>query len=167
MRCTKAINIIVSDYIQVLCTYNVYSYNVEGTKRLGLYYESLDMIMSCKCQKNIFIPRMYKEVAESHVTNIFPILITEYLCFRLKVPLGCTTELSHKGQEFLTLLFMQHDRDRDGALSPLEMDSLFSRCLVAPWGDEYKYTVPTNEKVYLRFYYSYKNIKLSCKMLRR
>lgn len=67
---------------------------------------------------------------------------------RLKVPVGCTTELSHKGQEFLTLLFMQHDRDRDGALSPSEMESLFSRCLTAPWGDEYKYTVPTNEKVY-------------------
>lgn len=42
---------------------------------------------------------------------------------------------------------MQHDRDRDGALSPLEMESLFSRCLFPPWGDEYKYTVPTNEKV--------------------
>lgn len=42
---------------------------------------------------------------------------------------------------------MQHDRDRDGALSPLEMESLFSRCLTPPWGDEYKYTVPTNEKV--------------------
>jgi len=73
--------------------------------------------------------------------------ITEWFHFRLKVPLGCTTELSHKGQEFLTLLFMQHDRDRDGALSPLEMESLFSRCLTPPWGDEYKYTVSTNEKV--------------------
>lgn len=75
----------------------------------------------------------------------------EYIHPSLKVPLGCTTELSHKGQEFLTLLFMQHDRDRDGALSPLEMDSLFSRCLVAPWGDEYKYTVPTNEKGWITF----------------
>lgn len=64
------------------------------------------------------------------------------------MPLGCTTELSHKGQEFLTLLFMQHDRDRDGALSPIEMESLFSRCNVPPWSDEYKYTVPTNEKVF-------------------
>ncbi|XP_070163503.1 mitochondrial Rho GTPase isoform X1 [Polyergus mexicanus] len=75
----------------------------------------------------------------------------EYIHPSLKVPLGCSTELSHKGQEFLTLLFMQHDRDRDGALSPLEMDSLFSRCLVPPWGDEYKYTVPTNEKGWITF----------------
>ncbi|XP_029165741.1 mitochondrial Rho GTPase isoform X2 [Nylanderia fulva] len=75
----------------------------------------------------------------------------DYIHPPLKVPLGCTTELSHKGQEFLTLLFMQHDRDRDGALSPLEMESLFSRCLVPPWGDEYKYTVPTNEKGWITF----------------
>ncbi|XP_011881968.1 PREDICTED: mitochondrial Rho GTPase isoform X1 [Vollenhovia emeryi] len=75
----------------------------------------------------------------------------EYIYPSLKVPLGCSTELSHKGQEFLTLLFMQHDRDRDGALSPLEMESLFSRCLLPPWGDEYKYTVPTNEKGWITF----------------
>ncbi|XP_011342853.2 mitochondrial Rho GTPase isoform X2 [Ooceraea biroi] len=75
----------------------------------------------------------------------------EYIHPSLKVPLGCTTELSHKGQEFLTLLFMQHDRDRDGALSPLEMESLFSRCPAPPWEDEYKYTVPTNEKGWITF----------------
>lgn len=79
MKCIKVTNIIVSYYIQVLCTYNVYLYNVEGTKRLGQYYENSDMIMSCKCQKNIFILRMYKEVTESHVTNMFPISITEYV----------------------------------------------------------------------------------------
>lgn len=75
----------------------------------------------------------------------------EYIYPPLKIPVGCTTELSHKGQEFLTLLFMQHDRDRDGALSPLEMESLFSRCLTPPWGDEYKYIVPTNEKGWITF----------------
>ncbi|XP_018401866.1 PREDICTED: mitochondrial Rho GTPase isoform X1 [Cyphomyrmex costatus] len=75
----------------------------------------------------------------------------EYVHPSLKVPSGCSTELSHKGQEFLTLLFMQHDRDRDGALSPLEMESLFSRCLFPPWGDEYKYTVATNEKGWITF----------------
>ncbi|XP_076671104.1 mitochondrial Rho GTPase isoform X3 [Andrena cerasifolii] len=75
----------------------------------------------------------------------------EYILPQLKVPTGCTTELSHKGQEFLTLLFMQHDRDRDGALSPSELESLFSRCLSPPWSDEYKYTVPTNEKGWITF----------------
>lgn len=80
------------------------------------------------------------------------IIIIFDMLYRLKVPVGCTTELSHKGQEFLTLLFLQHDRDRDGALSPSEMESLFSRCLMPPWGDEYKYTVPTNEKVCFFFH---------------
>lgn len=71
-----------------------------------------------------------------------------YVDYRLKVPAGCSTELSHKGQEFLTLLFMQHDRDRDGALSPSEMDALFSRCSSPPWSDDSKYSVVTNEKVW-------------------
>lgn len=42
---------------------------------------------------------------------------------------------------------MLHDRDRDGSLSPPEMESLFSKCPVPPWGNEYKYTVATNEQV--------------------
>ncbi|XP_057325248.1 mitochondrial Rho GTPase isoform X1 [Microplitis mediator] len=75
----------------------------------------------------------------------------EYIHPPLKVPQGCTTELSHKGQEFLTILFMQHDRDRDGALSPSEMESLFSRCVTPPWGDEFKYTVATNEKGWITY----------------
>ncbi|XP_063975436.1 mitochondrial Rho GTPase isoform X2 [Diachasmimorpha longicaudata] len=75
----------------------------------------------------------------------------DYIHPPLKVPPGCTTELSHKGQEFLTILFMLHDRDRDGALSPPEMESLFSRCVTPPWGDEYKYTVPTNEKGWITY----------------
>lgn len=81
-----------------------------------------------------------------HYYNFTSITTYPFFC-RLKVPLGCTTELSHKGNEFLALLFMQHDRDRDGALSPSELESLFSRCPSQPWGDEYKHTVVTNEKV--------------------
>ncbi|XP_048507598.1 mitochondrial Rho GTPase isoform X2 [Athalia rosae] len=75
----------------------------------------------------------------------------EYVNPPLKVPAGCTTELSHKGHEFLAVLFMQHDRDHDGALSPLEMDMLFSRCPSPPWGDEYRYMVTTNEKGWITF----------------
>ncbi|XP_033208669.1 mitochondrial Rho GTPase isoform X1 [Belonocnema kinseyi] len=75
----------------------------------------------------------------------------DYINPLLKVPLGCTTELSHKGQEFLTLLFTMHDRDHDGALSPQEMDSLFSKCPSPPWGNEYKHTVCTNEQGWITF----------------
>lgn len=74
----------------------------------------------------------------------------EFLLRRLKVPFGCTTELSHKGQEFLTLLFSLHDKDQDGALCPEELNSLFSKCITPPWGEEYKYMVATNEMVISR-----------------
>ena len=40
-----------------------------------------------------------------------------------------------------------HDQDHDGALSSQEMESLFSKCPTPPWGDEYKYTVFTNDQV--------------------
>lgn len=98
----------------------------------------------------IYPPLVHNKKYFKYFFTLFIIFIF-YIIYRLKIPVGCTTELSHKGQEFLTLLFMQHDRDRDGALSPLEMESLFSRCLTPPWGDEYKYIVPTNEKVYIFF----------------
>ncbi|KAK0098781.1 hypothetical protein PV326_003442 [Microctonus aethiopoides] len=75
----------------------------------------------------------------------------EYIHPILKVSPGCTTELSHKGHDFLSVLFMQHDRDGDGALSPSEMEALFSRCGSSPWGDEYKYAVPTNEKGWITY----------------
>ncbi|XP_058795660.1 mitochondrial Rho GTPase isoform X2 [Phymastichus coffea] len=75
----------------------------------------------------------------------------DYIHPLLKVPSGCTTELSHKGQEFLTQLFMLHDRDRDNALSPPELDSLFSKCPVPPWRDEYKYIVATNEQGWITY----------------
>lgn len=57
----------------------------------------------------------------------------EYLYPSLKVPTGCTTELSHRGQQFLTRLFERHDRDRDRALSPPELESLFSTCPTPAW----------------------------------
>ncbi|XP_011494605.1 PREDICTED: mitochondrial Rho GTPase isoform X2 [Ceratosolen solmsi marchali] len=75
----------------------------------------------------------------------------EYIKPLLKVPSGCTTELSHKGQEFLTQLFILHDQDKDNALSPLELESLFSKCLAPPWEDEYKYTVTTNERGWITY----------------
>lgn len=82
-----------------------------------------------------------KKINDNNIMNYY------FFANSLKVPPGCTTELSHKGHDFLTILFMQHDRDRDGALSPPEIESLFSRCVVPPWGNEYKYTVSTNDKV--------------------
>jgi Ras family protein T1 len=60
---------------------------------------------------------------------------------------GCTSELSHKGQQFLSALFERFDKDRDGALSPAEVRNLFSTCPVPMWGPDVHRTVPTNSKV--------------------
>jgi len=49
---------------------------------------------------------------------------------------GTTAELTQSGTEFLTALFAKHDLDKDGALSPQELISLFSTCPTTPWGPE-------------------------------
>lgn len=84
--------------------------------------------------------------------------------YRIKVPSGCTTELSHRGQQFLTQLFERHDKDKDSALNTAELRNVFSCCPQVPW-HHLRQTVPTNEKVqllsfrfeieYLRLYYTY------------
>jgi len=70
----------------------------------------------------------------------------EYLRPFIRVPIGCTSELSHKGQQFLSTLFERYDKDKDGALSPAEVDSLFSTCPSPLWGPDVHCTVPTNSQ---------------------
>ncbi|KAM5228182.1 mitochondrial Rho GTPase 2 isoform 2-T2 [Ctenodactylus gundi] len=71
-------------------------------------------------------------------------LTPDYLCPLLHVPPGCSTELNHHGYQFLQRVFEKHDQDRDGALSPQELQSLFSVFPAAPWGPELPRTVPTS-----------------------
>lgn len=68
----------------------------------------------------------------------------EYLHPPLKIPPGSSTELSHRGQQFLTLLFEKCDFDHDGSLSPDEFKNLFSACPTPPFSTDIKRTVPTN-----------------------
>ncbi|XP_053626015.1 mitochondrial Rho GTPase isoform X1 [Plodia interpunctella] len=75
-------------------------------------------------------------------------LTHSYLYANIKVPVGCTSELSYKGQQFLTQLFEKYDRDKDGMLNPTELKNVFSCCPRIPWHN-LRYTVPTNEKGYL------------------
>nr|XP_010595756.2 mitochondrial Rho GTPase 2 isoform X9 [Loxodonta africana] len=70
-------------------------------------------------------------------------LTDDYLFPPLPVPPGCTTELNHFGYQFLQRVFEKHDQDHDGALSPVELQSLFSVFPAAPWGPELPYTVCT------------------------
>lgn len=75
----------------------------------------------------------------------------EYLQPTIKIPPGSSTELSHRGQQFLTALFERSDRDGDGALSPEEYKNIFSSCPSLPWSSMsgLRRTVPTNEKGWL------------------
>jgi Ras family protein T1 len=56
-----------------------------------------------------------------------------YCCHRLHVPNGASTELSLRGQHFLNTLFVQYDKDGDGALCPEELRDLFSTCPRPAW----------------------------------
>nr|XP_032513662.1 mitochondrial Rho GTPase isoform X2 [Danaus plexippus plexippus] len=75
-------------------------------------------------------------------------LTHSYLYPNIKIPIGCTSELSYKGQQFLTQLFEKYDKDKDGMLNPTELKNVFSCCPRIPWHN-LRYTVPTNEKGYL------------------
>lgn len=70
----------------------------------------------------------------------------DYLLPSIKVPPGSSTELSHRGQQFLMALFERSDKDNDGALSPEEFKRVFSACPTPPFSSDIKRTVPTNEK---------------------
>ncbi|XP_036681438.1 mitochondrial Rho GTPase 2 isoform X4 [Balaenoptera musculus] len=70
-------------------------------------------------------------------------LTANYLCPPLRVPPGCSTELNHRGYQFVQRMFEKHDQDRDGALSPAELQSLFSVFPAAPWGPQLPHAVRT------------------------
>uniref|UniRef100_A0A6Q2ZII1 Mitochondrial Rho GTPase n=1 Tax=Esox lucius TaxID=8010 RepID=A0A6Q2ZII1_ESOLU len=65
----------------------------------------------------------------------------EYLFPLLKIPVDCTTELSHNTYLFLQSVFDKHDKDRDCALSPEEVKDLFKVFPYMPWGPDVNNTV--------------------------
>lgn len=69
----------------------------------------------------------------------------------MKVPSGCTTELSHKGHQFLTHIFERYDKDRDHALSPSEYEELFSTCPTPAWPPDVSAMVPSNDKGWITY----------------
>lgn len=75
----------------------------------------------------------------------------EYLQPPIKIPPGSSTELSHRGQQFLSAVFERSDRDQDGSLSAEEYKMIFSACPALPWTSfsDLRRTVPTNDKGWL------------------
>ncbi|XP_030624278.1 mitochondrial Rho GTPase 2 isoform X7 [Chanos chanos] len=76
-------------------------------------------------------------------------LTDDYLYPPLRVPVGCTTELNHLGYQFLQRLFEKYDEDKDSALSPAELKSLFSVFPYMPWGADVYTAVPTTDQNYI------------------
>eukprot|EP00123_Amoebidium_parasiticum_P016428 comp23425_c0_seq1/m.38972 comp23425_c0_seq1/g.38972 ORF comp23425_c0_seq1/g.38972 comp23425_c0_seq1/m.38972 type:complete len:643 (-) comp23425_c0_seq1:268-2196(-) len=73
----------------------------------------------------------------------------DFLYPPLKVAPDQTVELSPKGMRFVYDLFMAHDRDRDSALSPAELSSLFATAVEQPWAENFQEGVATNAKNYV------------------
>ncbi|XP_034276369.1 mitochondrial Rho GTPase 2 [Pantherophis guttatus] len=73
-------------------------------------------------------------------------LTDDYLCPVIRVPQDCSTELNHFGYQFLQRMFEKHDKDRDGALSPVELQNFFGVFPYIPWGPELYHTVCTTDK---------------------
>ncbi|BFZ03685.1 hypothetical protein BsWGS_06724 [Bradybaena similaris] len=71
-------------------------------------------------------------------------LTLEYVSPKLSVGLGSTTEMTAQGYQFLAKLFDKYDEDRDGCLSPTELQNLFNTCPIMPWGPDVNNTVCTN-----------------------
>jgi mitochondrial Rho GTPase 1 len=57
----------------------------------------------------------------------------EPILLRIRITSGASTELSLRGQHFLSTLFVKHDKDSDGALRPEELQELFSTCPRQAW----------------------------------
>lgn len=55
-----------------------------------------------------------------------------YLRPEFEIPLGCSTELSINGLQFLTTLFNKYSKEKPDLLSPTELQNLFSCCPFTP-----------------------------------
>ncbi|KAI0352639.1 mitochondrial Rho GTPase [Trametes cingulata] len=63
-------------------------------------------------------------------------LTESFLYPKFDVPHDCSVELSPLGYQFLTVLFENHDKDRDGALNKEELEELFSTSPGNPWAGQ-------------------------------
>ncbi|CAJ0931332.1 unnamed protein product, partial [Mesorhabditis belari] len=67
------------------------------------------------------------------------------------VPMGCSTELSPEGVQFVSGLFEKYDENKDGCLDPAELTSLFSACPANAFSREILAAVETNVRGWLTY----------------
>ncbi|VDM60787.1 unnamed protein product [Angiostrongylus costaricensis] len=84
----------------------------------------------------------------------------DYLYPRIQVPVGCSTELSPEGIQFLSALFEKYDEDKDQCLSPCELANLFSICHTTTFNKEFLSAVETNNRGWITYtgYMAYWNM---------
>ncbi|CAI5449345.1 unnamed protein product [Caenorhabditis angaria] len=87
-------------------------------------------------------------------------LSEEYLYPRLVVPIGSSTELSPEGVQFVSALFEKYDEDKDGCLSPSELQNLFSVCPAPVITKDTILALETNQRGWLTYngYMAYWNM---------
>ena len=87
-------------------------------------------------------------------------LAEDYLYPRITIPVGCSTELSPEGTQFVSALFEKYDEDKDGCLSPSELQNLFSVCPAPVITKDVRTNFFNNsENIYLRIFWLSKPIK--------
>ncbi|ULT96341.1 hypothetical protein L3Y34_004744 [Caenorhabditis briggsae] len=87
-------------------------------------------------------------------------LAEEYLYPRITIPVGCSTELSPEGVQFVSALFEKYDEDKDGCLSPSELQNLFSVCSAPVITKDNILALETNQRGWLTYngYMAYWNM---------
>lgn len=121
------------------CTCTVFSSSAVATKPLGRFCANSATMTTSICPKTTCIPGELGRFP----TSAFFIF---WCLWSLKVSSGCTTELSYRGQQFLSHIFEKYDKDGDKALSPSECEELFSTCPTPAWPVDVSAMVPTNDK---------------------
>ncbi|CAJ0574624.1 unnamed protein product, partial [Mesorhabditis spiculigera] len=78
-------------------------------------------------------------------------LADDYLYPKITVPIGCSTELSPEGVQFVSALFEKFDENKDGCLDASELTNLFSACPSSAFSKEVFAAVETNQRSWLTY----------------
>jgi len=102
---------------------------------------------------SIFVQKGHQEMVWS-VLRLFNYndsfeLTHECLCSDVKITNDTICELNDDGYKFLEQLFKRSDKDKDGALSPRELDDFFKTTPGNPFTEEDYRSIVTTEKGYI------------------
>lgn len=102
---------------------------VTGLTELGFLYLHTIFIQRGRMETTWTVLRKFGYAEDLRLTE-------EFLNPKFDVPHGCSVELSQKGYEFLTNLFVGFDKDKDGALNLSELTNLFETSPGNPWSNQ-------------------------------